>query len=323
MAFLLLAVGVTLLLVGGTLLVRGASGIATHFNVPPMIIGLSVVAFGTSTPELIINITGAMSGETDLAFGNAVGSNLANFGLVLGAAAVLSPIYLQGQVVRREVPFLLLITAILMVMAADDSLADVAPMLDRGDAIILLLLFTIFVYFIVRDLILSEGDPVLQDAEHFNVGKSRSNLAINALLAIAGMVGLMYGGQMTITQGAIIAEILAVPEVVVGIFIVAVGTSLPELVTSAIAAYKDETDLALGNIVGSNIFNSLVVLPAAAIIQPLPVPKGGDLDLAVVFVFVLVVIPLFVFSNARLGRAAGAGLLLSYGAYLVFRFNVA
>ncbi len=323
MAFLLLALGVALLLVGGTLLVRGASGIAQHFNVPPMIIGLSVVAFGTSTPELIINITGALSGQTDLAFGNAVGSNLANFGLVLGAAAVLSPIYLQGQVVRREVPFLLLITAILMVMAADDSLAHVAPMLDRGDAIILLLLFTIFIYFIVRDLIASEGDPVLLDAEHFNVGKSRSNLAINTLLTIAGMAGLMYGGQMTITQGAIIAKILAVPEVVVGIFIVAVGTSLPELVTSAIAAYQDETDLALGNIVGSNIFNSLVVLPAAAIIQPLPVPRGGDLDLAVVFVFVLVVIPLFVFSNARLGRAAGACLLLSYGAYLVFRFNVA
>ena len=139
MAFLLLAVGVTLLLIGGTLLVRGASGIAAHFNVPSMIIGLSVVAFGTSSPELIINITGAMSGETDLAFGNAVGSNLANFGLVLGAAAVLSPIYLQGQIVRREVPFLLLITAILMVMAADDSLANVAPMLVRGDAIILLL----------------------------------------------------------------------------------------------------------------------------------------------------------------------------------------
>ena len=132
-----------------------------------MIVGLTVVAFGTSMPELVVNITGALRGETDLAFGNAVGSNLANFGLVLGAAAVFSPIYLQGQVVRREVPFLLLVTAILMVMAADDSLSGTMPLLDRGDAIILLLCFTIFLYFIVRDIMTSTDDPVLKEAELF------------------------------------------------------------------------------------------------------------------------------------------------------------
>ena len=322
MPFLLLTVGVSLLLIGGALLVRGASGVAQHFSVPPMIIGLTVVAFGTSMPELVVNISGALSGETDLAFGNAVGSNLANFGLVLGVAAVLSPIHLQGQVVRREVPFLLLITAILMVMAADDSISGSPALLDRGDAIILLMLFSIFIYFIVRDLVTSTGDPVLLEAEHFSSSESNRNLAINLLLSIAGMAGLIVGGNLTIEQGAVIARILSVPEVVVGIFIVAVGTSLPELITSAIAAYKKENDLALGNIVGSNIFNSLLVLPAAGIIKPLPIPRGGDLDLAVVFVFVLVVIPLFVFSRARLGRTAGLALLLSYAGYMLYRFAI-
>jgi len=320
MPFLMLAIGVTLLLVGGTLLVRGASGIARSLNVPSMIIGLTVVAFGTSTPELVVNITGALRGETDLAFGNAVGSNLANFGLVLGLAALLSPIYLQGQVVRREVPFLLLVTAILMVMAWDAPLSGTTPLLDRGDAIILFLLFTVFVYFIVRDVILDKSDPVFVEAEHFPATSKRSNYAINFLLVAAGIALLIYGGTMTIDQGALIAEVLGVPQVVVGIFVVAVGTSLPELATSAIAAYKDETDLALGNIVGSNIFNSLVVLPAAGIIQPLPIPAGGDLDLAVGFALVLVMIPLFVFSGARLGRRAGAALVATYFIYMLYRF---
>lgn len=148
--YLLLLGGVVLLLVGGSLLVRGASGIARSFNVPTMIIGLTVVAFGTSTPELVVNVTGALTGKTDLAFGNAVGSNLANFGLVLGVAAILSPIYLQGVVVRREVPFLLLVTAILMVMAGDNVLSGTDPLIDRGDAIILFLMFTIFVYFMIE-----------------------------------------------------------------------------------------------------------------------------------------------------------------------------
>jgi cation:H+ antiporter len=318
MVYLLLGLGLAALLVGGTLLVRGASGIAAAFNVPNMIIGLTVVAFGTSMPELVINVTGAIRGETDIAFGNAVGSNLANFGLVLGIAAIMSPIYLQGQVVRREVPFLLLITAILMVMAWDTPLNGTMPMIDRSDAIILFLLFTVFIYFVVRDVVTESGDPVFAEAEHFPA-PTRKGLALNSALSVAGMALLMVGGTLTIDNGSEIAKLLELPEVVIGIFIVAVGTSLPELVTSAIAAYKKETDLALGNIVGSNIFNSLVVLPSAAIIVPIPIPEGGDLDLVVGFGFVLIVIPLFLFSAARLGRRAGAVIVATYLAYMVYR----
>ena len=324
MPYLLLATGILLLLFGGTLLVRGASGIARGFNVSTMVIGLTVVAFGTSTPELVVNITGALRGETDLAFGNAVGSNLANFGLVLGIAAILSPIYLQGEVVRREVPFLLLITAILMVMAADAQLSGTEPVLDRGDSIVLFLLFTIFVYFMVRDVIREQGDPILREVETLKVASRHTadvrTMPLNALLVLMGFACLTYGGKLTIEQGAIIADLMGVPQVVIGIFVVAVGTSLPELVTSAIAAYKNETDLALGNIVGSNIFNSLFVLPAAGIIRPIPVPQGGALDLAIGFAFVLVVIPLFLFSKARIGRAGGLALLGTYIGYLVYRF---
>ena len=327
MPYALLVAGIALLLLGGTLLVRGASGIARGFNVSPMMIGLTVVAFGTSTPELVVNITGALRGETELAFGNAVGSNLANFGLVLGFAAFLSPIYLEGQVVRREVPFLLLVTAILMVMAADGTLSNTLPLLDRGDAIILLLLFTVFVYFMVRDVIREKGDPILREAESFPTTRhkettpSGGRMALHSVTALVGLACLTLGGQMTIEQGAVIADIHNVPQVVIGIFVVAVGTSLPELVTSGIAAYKKETDLALGNIVGSNIFNSLVVLPAAGLIQPLPIPEGGALDLVIGFLFVLVVIPLFFFRNAKISRREGIALLLTYFGYLVYRFT--
>jgi len=324
MPYILLALGVTLLLIGGTALVTGASGIARIYKVPPVIIGLTVVAFGTSMPELVVNVTGAINGQTDIAFGNVVGSNLANFGLVLGFAAIMSPIYLKGQVVRREVPFLLLITAILMVMAWDLPLTGSPELIDRSDAVILFLLFTIFVYFTVRDVLVEKDDPVFVEAERFpttgTLANPRLNLALNGVYAVVGIGCLGAGGTITIEQGSVIARLMEVPPVVVGIFMVAVGTSLPELVTSAIAAYHKETDLALGNIVGSNIFNSLVVLPAAAIIRPIPVPAGGDLDLAVGFVFVLVVIPLFVFSGARLGRRAGAAIVTVYFAYMVYRF---
>ncbi len=318
--FLFVLLGIILLLVGGASLVRGASGIAQAFNVPSIVIGLTVVAFGTSAPELVINVTGAMQGKTDLAFGNAVGSNLANFGLVLGIAAIMSPIYLQGQVIRREVPFLLLITAILLVMVWDAPLSGTLPLLDRGDAIILFLLFTVFVYFMVRDFITEEDDPLLADGDAFS-SKGSGNGLVNSALLLIGLILLVVGGEMTIKNGVAVAEILGVSEVVIGMFVLAVGTSLPELVTSGIAAYKKETDLALGNIVGSNIFNSLVVLPAAAIIRPLPIPEGGDWDLAVGGVFVLVIIPLFLFSNARLGRLAGVGLISGYFIYLYMRFN--
>lgn len=318
-SYLLLIAGITLLLVGGTALVQGASGIARRFNVSPVIIGLTVVAFGTSTPELVVNVTGALVGQTDLAFGNAVGSNLANFGLVLGIAAIMSPIYLQGRLVRREVPFLLLVTAILMVMASDEPLSGTTSMLDRGDAIILFLLFTVFVYFMVRDIMREKDDPILSGAQAFQTSPDSQGVTRCTVYSIAGMGMLTYGGSITIEQGAAIAKMWALPEVVIGMFVVAVGTSLPELVTSAIAAYRKETDLALGNIVGSNIFNSLVVLPAAAIIAPLPIPKGGDLDLAMAFVFVLVVIPLFIFSKAKLGPVAGVALLMTYVGYLYFR----
>ena len=319
-SFLFVLLGITLLLFGGASLVRGASGIAESLNVPSVIIGLTIVAFGTSAPELVINITGALQGKTDLAFGNAVGSNLANFGLVLGIAAIMSPICLQGRVIRREVPFLLLITAILLVMVWDQQLSGTLALLDRGDAIILFLLFTVFVYFMVRDFITEEDDPLLVEGETFS-SSGASNTLLNIVLVIAGLVLLVVGGEMTIENGVEVAQLMGVSEVVIGMFVLAVGTSLPELVTSAIAAYKKETDLALGNIVGSNIFNSLVVLPAAAIIRPLPIPKGGDWDLAVGGLFVLVMIPLFLFNNAKLGRLAGVGLLFSYFFYLYLRFN--
>lgn len=322
MPLLLLSAGILLLLLGGACLVRGASGVALRLKVPPLMIGLTVVAFGTSTPELVVNISGALSGQTDLAFGNAVGSNLANFGLVLGVSALIAPIYLSGQVVRREVPFLLLVTAILLVMASDRSLSGSASLLDRGDALMLFLLFSIFVFFIVRDIAARPDDPVFVEppALPLAANDTTPRLAWHLLLIVAGIASLVAGGELTISQGWALAMAWGVPAVVIGTFVIAIGTSLPELITSAVAAYRRETDLALGNIVGSNLFNTLIVLPAAAVIAPVAVPTGGVTDLLVGFAFVLVLIPLFLYSNARLGRPAGGALVSLYGVYMAYRF---
>ena len=322
MPLLLLSAGILLLLLGGACLVRGASGVALRLKVPPLMIGLTVVAFGTSTPELVVNISGALSGQTDLAFGNAVGSNLANFGLVLGVSALIAPIYLSGQVVRREVPFLLLVTAILLVMASDRSLSGSASLLDRGDALMLFLLFSIFVFFIVRDIAARPDDPVFVESPALPLAANdtKPRLAWHLLLIFAGIASLVAGGEMTISQGGALAMAWGVPAVVIGTFVIAIGTSLPELITSAVAAYRQETDLALGNIVGSNLFNTLIVLPAAAVIAPVAVPTGGVTDLLVGFAFVLVLIPLFLYSNARLGRLAGGALVSLYGVYMAYRF---
>jgi cation:H+ antiporter len=209
----------------------------------------------------------------------------------------------------------------LMVMAWDRPLSNTEPLLDRGDAIILFLLFTVFIYFMVRDVIRDKEDPVLIEVTSFPT-TTKQTAGKNWGLLLVGFLLLIVGGEMTITNGEAIALQLKLPEVVIGVFVVAIGTSLPELVTSAIAAHKGETDLALGNIVGSNIFNSLMVLPTAAIVKPISIPAMGNWDLAVGFVFVLAVIPLFLFSNARLGRTAGAVLLGSYLAYMLFRLNL-
>ncbi len=322
LAFLGIVLGIVLLIGGGTALVAGASQIASRFGISPMIIGLTVVGFGTSAPELVVNILGAMTGQSELAFGNVIGSNISNLGLVLGTAALIQAIDLKGKVIQREIPLLLLITTIMTVMALDGVFENRPPRISQSDAIVLLLLFGIFIYITVRDFVIANRDDALiTDISHSQLVTAERKIGYQWLLILGGFALLFAGGHVTVNQSVKLAEQLGVPTSVIGLFVVAIGTSMPELVTSIIAAVRKESDLALGNIIGSNIFNSLIVLPVSALAAPVIIPAGGIFDLIVSWLFAAVLIPIFFLRNARLGRPSGLFLLVAYMAYAVYRLN--
>jgi cation:H+ antiporter len=313
-------VGLLLLVGGGTLLVRGASQIAANLGISPMIVGLTIVGFGTSAPELVVNTLGVATGQTALAFGNVIGSNISNLGLVLGLAAIIAPITLQSGVVRREVPLLLLGTTMMTVMALDGPLDGYPAAISRGDSLVLLLVFCIFIYITILDFIRErESDHLLVDLNHSRIFERSSGNRVSWLLLAAGFILLFVGGELTVRNGAALAEQFGVSPTIIGLFVVAIGTSMPELVTSVIAAMRRESDLALGNIIGSNIFNSLLVLPASGLIGNIPIPQGGVGDLVMSWVFAAVLIPIFFIGKACLGRVAGGFFLAGYLAYAAYR----
>ncbi len=318
----LLILGLGLLLAGGTALVKGASGIAAQFGVSPMIVGLTIVSFGTSAPELVVNVMGALNDQTEFSFGNVIGSNLANLGLVLGIAAIVRPISIDSKLILRELPLLLLVTAIVVVMAADPLLREIAPTLDRADALILFLVFCMFLYIAVIDVIRRRTvDPLVMRAGGVPLAVGSSANFLNWLILGAAIIGLFLGGRLTISSGVEIAVLLNIQSELVGLFVVAIGTSLPELVTSVIAAKRGESDLALGNVVGSNLFNTLMVLPASAIVRPIVIPSGGLLDLGMSLFLAAALIPIFWLGRARLGRRGGTTLILCYLGYAVWRVS--
>jgi len=300
-------------------MVRGASGIAEAYGVPPIVVGLTVVAFGTSAPELIVSIIGALEGETEIAFGNITGSNLANIGLVLGAAALIAPIALEGKIIRRELPLLLLATLVLFTMTLDYPLRSLAPVLDRSDAIIMLLLFGIFIYITVLDMLRQQQDPLVTVISKFSL-PSHLERKTDWILVVTGIAGLALGGQLTISHGSDLAESMGVPPIIVGVLVVAIGTSLPELITSIFAAFKGEADLCVGNVIGSNIFNCMFVLPVSALIRPLPVPAGASIDIFAALVLSVLLIPIFIAGKTIMSRQIGGIFLFFYASYMLGRF---
>jgi cation:H+ antiporter len=320
LSFLGIVAGLVILLLGGTALVGGASQLASRLGVPPMIVGLTIVGFGTSSPELVVNIIGGIQGETALAFGNVVGSNISNLALVLGAAACLQKIEIHGSVIRRELPLLLLVTTIMTVMALDNVLAGGAAMIGRTDAVVLILMFAIFVYITVQDIMLARSkDRLLDEVADYPLVRIELGKRFLWASIIVGFVLLFIGGEMTVRYSVAFASSIGIPSDVIGLVIVAVGTSLPELVTSIIAAWRKESDLALGNILGSNVFNSLIVLPVSALISDVAIPDGGVGDLIVSWLLAAVLVPIFYFGRRTLGRTSGIMLLLAYVSYMAMR----
>lgn len=320
LAFFGVVLGILLLVGGGTALVQGSSQLATRMGVPPLVIGLTIVGFGTSMPELVVNILAAFEGESALAFGNVVGSNISNLGLVLGSAAIIRTIDIQGSVVRREVPLLLLITTIITVMALDGVLEGTRPRIGRADSIILLLLFGIFIYITIRDVVRTRNrDMLIAEIADNPFMFSHPSRRFHGLLIAFGFVLLFAGGEVTIRNAVDLAGQWGVSKTTIGLFVVAIGTSMPELVTSVIAAIRRESDLALGNLLGSNIFNSLIVLPLSGLVSSIMIPKGGIPDLVVSWLFAAALLPVFFLGKARLTRPIGALFLLGYFGFAASR----
>jgi cation:H+ antiporter len=313
MAYILLIIGFALLIKGADFFVEGSSNIAALLKIPPMIIGLTIVSFGTSSPEAAVSITAALNGNAGVTLGNVVGSNIFNITLVIGITAFLNPLKVESDTIRKEIPFTLLASVALLIMISDISLQFFnANSLTRGDGLILLLFFAIFMYYVI-EIALNSREKELQEETNKKTGSWGKNI----IFTIGGLIGIILGGNLVVDSSTTIAYSLGMSETLVGLTIVAIGTSLPELITSVTAAYKKLSEIALGNIVGSNIFNILFVLGASSAISPLPV--DGKLFTDVILMIGLTIV-LFIFSrsNYRIGKIEGLVMALAYVVYMVF-----
>ena len=315
MSYLLLIVGFALLIVGADYFVKGASAISTILRVPPILIGLTIVSFGTSSPEATVSIIAALNGNDDVSLGNVLGSNLFNTLFVLGVTAFLAPLVVKSQTLRKEIPFSFLASITLIVLTADIYLQNFAEnSLTRSDGIILLLIFAVFLYYIFELARKSRNE--IDESPPQNEEKDPSWLK-NGLFTLGGLGAIVLGGDLVVQNSTNIALSLGMSEALVGLTIVAVGTSLPELVTSVVAALKKESEIALGNIIGSNIFNILFVLGASATISPIGMNSALFTDMFVLIVFTIIVL-IFALTHFTIGKREGLFLAISYVVYMVF-----
>ncbi len=278
---LLLALGIAFLVKGADLLIDGASSLAKRLGVPEFVIGLTLVAFGTSLPELTVNIGASLRGASEITLGNVVGSNIANILLILGVAGLIKPLSINTSFVKKEIPLNFLSILMLFAMVSDKILdkADFS-WVSRSEGLVLLITFAGYLYFLGAFL---EREVVEDLSQEMSVLKA-------LLSSTIGILGLTLGGDWTVEGAVGLATGLGVSQVVVGLFLIAVGTSLPELMTSAVAAKKGNPDIALGNVAGSNIFNVSLVLGVSSLINPIPVPERIFYDIALLFCATLVLL---------------------------------
>lgn len=313
MSYVLLLVGFVLLVKGADYFVSGASGVAKKLRVPALLIGLTIVAFGTSSPEAAVSISAAIKGNNGIAIGNVLGSNLFNMTFIIGLSALFYPLVVEKQTVKKEIPIMLLSALALVTLSADNYLGQskVSMSLERGDGIILLLFFSVFLYYIFevaknsRETMADEA--VMMKAESIKM----------IVYTIGGVTAIIIGGNMVVNGATQIARNFGLSETVIGLTIVAIGTSLPELVTSVVASIKKQPDIAVGNIVGSNIFNVLFILGVSAVISPISV--DGSLIVELVL-NVLITIVFLGFSRTKhtISKIEGVLLLFSYVGYVIY-----
>ncbi|MCR6105756.1 calcium/sodium antiporter [Salipaludibacillus agaradhaerens] len=315
MVYVLLLLGFALLIKGADWFVTGASDLAAFFNVSPMLVGLTIVAFGTGAPEATVSIIAALEGNPGVTIGNVIGSNIINIAGVVGITAIIFPLKAESQTVRKEIPFTVLSSVAILALVGDTSVDhEISNMLSRGDGIILLLFFAIFMYY-VFELAMTNRDTQVPVPEKET--ETTHNWKKSTLYTGIGLGAVILGGYWVVESSTDIALYFGMSETLVGLTVVSIGSSLPEFVTSITAALKKYSDLALGNIVGSCIFNNLFVLGAASIIYPLNIENKIFLDVSFMILLSLV---LLVFSRTKwvISKLEGLVLMISYISYLIY-----
>ncbi len=310
---ILLIVGLFILILGGDFLVRGASSIALRAHISPLVVGLTVVAFGTSAPELLISVKAALAGSPDMTMGNVVGSNICNLALVLGVTALIGVIKVQPDSIKIDWPVTMGSSLLLYFMLKGDQ-----PMINTYEGVIFIALLMIYTVLIIRKS-RKENKAMRELEEEIGLPGSSPNIWKDAFYIIGGCAGLYYGADWFVGGAQELALYLGVSERVIGITVLALGTSLPELVTAIVASIKKETDLALGNLMGSNIFNILSILGITSIIKDIHVSeKIIEHDVTIMLAITLLILPLMLYKRS-LGRVSGAILL---AVYLVYTYSV-
>lgn len=308
LTYFLFIVGFFILIKGADLLVDGSSSIAKRLKIPSIVIGLTIVAFGTSAPEFVVSLLASIEGHADLAIGNILGSNISNILLILGVAAIIYPISAKRNTALKEIPLNLLAIIVLGLMVNDKT---GFYGLSRMDGLVLLTFFVAFLYYSFS-VSKNNRDVPMEDIKKISTKKS-------ILFIILGLLGLTLGGKWIVDGAIKIAEIFNLSESLIGLTIVAIGTSLPELATSAIAAAKKQTDIAIGNVIGSNIFNIFWILGFSAVIAPIPFNRSSNLDIAVVIIASLILFSvMFIGKKRTIERWQGATMVFLYIAYITF-----
>ena len=309
---LLIVIGMALLVKGGDILIDGASSLARRFNVSELAIGLTIVAFGTSAPELVVSLSASLSSHPEIALGNAIGSNNANLFLILGITGLIAPIAVQKNTVRIEIPFSLLAAIILFLLANFSFFTGGRNMLTRIDGLILLLFLGLFVFYVLKSMKAAIPDDSASSAKTLSLLKS-------IVFIVAGLVFLVLGGRVVVMAAVAIAQALNIGEDVIGLTIVAVGTSLPELVTCIVAIVKKKDDIAIGNIIGSNIFNIFFVLGVCASIRPMEYSPVFNRDIYLLIIgTVLLLLAMFIGKKRMLGRFESGVFFLIYVGYVIY-----
>lgn len=300
--------GLVLLFIGGEGLIRGSSNLAIKIGITPLVVGLTVVAFGTSAPELVVSLKAALIGNSAISLGNVVGSNIANIALILGTAALVRPLEIHTKVIIREIPIMIGVSILLFLFLIDGELG-----LIEG----LIFVFGIAAYTTVNVMMAQKEKNKLVNDEFQEGLKSKLGIPVSIVLIVAGLALLILGANLFVQSAVAIAKLFNISDAIIGLTIVAVGTSLPELVTSAIAAYKNESDIAVGNVVGSNIFNILSILGITALIIPISSAGISSIDFGVMIFTAIILLPLSR-TGYKISRIEGSFLLAGYIVYIYF-----